>query len=1568
MDNLMDLSYPNDFGDANGYPGNNNAAGGADLLAQKQEILNNMKSSVRRSFFQLVFDIQLYYDHRIFISVLQLIVPVFQMYVLHLWRPYTLDLYKEDNSIRSFVYNSFSILTINSPANVDTHNITPQIIAISIFIIVTIVMFLIAHFDYQSNSHISALILKIHYNVYHILLLWLILPSFQLLGSSINSLNSGLNIFFFILSILYLIYVICLFIFVINYLTYLASPSRSFAAEFSGNNAKYNMFMNGFLIVLAQISLNFNDVAKYVVIGFSLVIHTILLLHVLILIPYVTILGNSMATSYYSMVITSDILTIFINTETGAKSLNLYCPILAMIFAFILFYYYFTFYVRILSKKLDATYENNRDADFSSLCTSYYKVIIYMRGGFISNSFCIFNGDYLMYFANKFNTLRSWFLAAEIVALIPGNYDLLNRCLMMINKYPANTLLLSVRLSKIHNILKLRQTQGSLQLTDTWKSLYKSTHESISLVKTFWLDIYQHRLLGKSNMTGLAFYFYNIKKRWDELISVYSYDAKMADLYSTFLIECLGSFEEGVRWLMKSERLKDSPSKVQDKLFRNFVRTKPDIIKCNIVTRDGFISEHKQQDNKNLRENTLEQTLALDSSTETRTNDQLDWEIDAAEVEKASDEIFLYAGARMVIEKITSNFRFKGIGKIRIVLLFALLLILVLLSIIFIHNIECFREYKLIYDQLSRLSTADASTSLISLGLELAKSINSGLNVSLYYSLFPNDETIINLEDNVISITELLDTSGELLHEYFLDYAENSYTFLPSLLFERFIELNICTLNVVNPTQSQSTPLISPYNIIMKLLYLQYNFTYVNNFSDLITDENFCFYLTHKWSLCQIIDLILDNYTDYSESTLKSIKQKSKIFIITYSVSYIIFVPCIFVSLSYIKKFVNKIFLALINIEPDYAYEASLPINLSFVPQKDHHPSTLNESSRFTFLSILCRVVIVCSIMFLFSVPLGLHFYLSSTADSISNVIRYGKAGERRRSIANYMMGMILMAYNSAEIEKKSLTQDLGIFNVETITNTYHNFKDLLLKQNQLFIYGENNDGLITYSEDIRNLHLNDICSINVNGYSCYGLENLLSSYIVKTEEIVNKNESINSEMFMESINMLISHINYRLIESSKYTSEVLYKMIDKSEIIFIVVYVILIILLLLLFFAVFCLFYLAELVIRTLMILINHLPPRVIVESKELYDILFGSVLQGAEEVVNTHKIIFDNLQFPEIIVSKDLIIEVANQSLLRTYDIKPFEIVGRRLFHLILLPKADKTKNITLEEQNALNLKSRLPLLLEDKSTSLYYRVDLNICDDQKCVVTKSDIKVYSFSNSYCDLYLISLHPNAQIHSTNEALNKIKEKIELLRSEMIPRVVSSYVTNQNTINFVSDVVTFLSVKIRNASKLYRNGYLNNVYTKIKAVVSEFPQFIFMNFINETVIFIGGLFSFKDDLSHAETAIKISLRIRELLNDFSFESDDVHDELHIEKLGEKFKVFYSVGIITSGPVFCNIRTQNGERIIEIYSYAIDDIVSFTDFVPSEICVSIETYELAKCKLEHSELLDASGYPYYILK
>ncbi|OHT17467.1 hypothetical protein TRFO_02483 [Tritrichomonas foetus] len=1121
------------------------------------------------------------------------------------------------------------------------------------------------------------------------------LPAFVAFGTTFQFLlqRDAVSIVFFILYLFILAFAIVAVYMQNKLINFSTNPNISLFATYDGKHLSNLLVFTGVTIILTNMSKLFQKWFYFV----AIIVHVIFMIYQIYDLFEFSIVKFYMIYlfgAFYCASIVTDVLTLFtLFSSFDTELIRIVAPIGVFLVSLIVFYFIFNARIKAVCAIIDPcdVPELEKTDYYTNIeCKNVRQAKVYIHIGLNMLKQVVLDCSLGITLATRFKSADLWLLTANIAAFIPSNKSQLNDAIINIQASFSKSIYHKLLLDRLLKLEQSRLLVSSLEINNRISAMKTKSDEVINSIKQFWYEVSNRDERATiASINAISVLINDTQRMWDEMLSMYPNESKLAAEYSNFLIEGLGKFELGIIWKLKSGHLEKGYHSGIDKLFQAFVVAMPKIWFDRIVDRLGNLTaSHPEANNYTMTVTTTAQ-------------DKLEEDLEVGMLDQVALQIFQWPRLRMNLTRATSHYRPTGLGIFRIFKYIAFLIWILLNIIVAVFYSSTFDNITVSYMRIESIVTVRQALDYLRALIFMNHAKKAGIlyTEEEYASTLPEEAILeTNLAFNYINFTEdFKNWSTRCLDSFMEMYQTLANSGLDGENVTRSVSvfLNESIPTTKDETDMDETLKTSTKNAIVSLLWHYESFSdmdhekYENPPQSSTLQETLI--LHQQFSLKS--DDVLNDFALQAQENNNSTQQFLKtIVIIGLVLTIAICIPLMFVPMVIIYIETNRLFRALKSVSPEGAKAASKQIANSSEQSIDFSAvGSINSSSGALigmfaiYIFLYIASIILCAIS---------YSVLKTKGSYIAELIGLSRFGSVRDALVIEIFSDVLMlAVGYSQKEDNYLKQF-----IPDILGYYNTAVSLLTKYHSNFFRGyDGNEGIYTISSKIRDFHNVDKCSSDLAQgemhpfYSCIALDRLISTFILYSSYFAaeeNKDSyPLNGVNFINLLHVTTAELYRSLYESRDMMSELIDSNAKNAEIISIILLMISLIIILINILIDYKLEKTLMKSLKTTLILLRHLPPPVVAETNEIIDLLLVKKNEESEEIFDPKQIIFNTTQTPIICIGDGFIIETINKAFRKAFNFSTEQLVGRKLTSLIEEPHENEGDK-SIEEQGAFRM----------------------------------------------------------------------------------------------------------------------------------------------------------------------------------------------------------------------------------------------------------------------------------------
>lgn len=1091
---------------------------------------------------------------------------------------------------------------------------------------------------------------------------------------------------------------------------------------------------------------------------------------------------------------------------------------------------------------------------------------------------------------------------AQMIAFFPAEETILNIYISILNKRTDLKIHERFLLYQIKRVHILRQSSTTKSLIRDLKNVKQMSSEMFSRLSVFYVRIAEGQPSDFSTLMRLSKMNQKVLSCFKEALETYPNNAQIAYEYSKYLIECNGSFKEGIRSYQKAKLIERGRSNAIDYCFVSMASLFPDYIKKRILNHKGQSLSRKMKNDDNSAMN----------------DDLADIEIE--DNEEIALHVIEKPKLRFALRRALDNMQCKEINFMKVYSVVRAFFIILWLIIIFGLWYDLFENRSEDASILNWSSDVRYHFDLLFFGIAARwiRKLNLYPEHDDLYNFFgfePNDcGGIVFADDDIERIGFFADlTLTEILNlSYSLTVLFESKEGLPSLS-KAFI--GIRSLTQCNPG-TQLTPVNFSTSVYREMIYI--NSVYKSNSSVVESFNRNPFMCESLMNYNKIMDGMSEqsnNYIERSYFTTRSFKEKYMlIFTISQPILLFIFIVPAIVSIIGAKKEIMNFYNALQRTKKETLKEASKPICKAL--SMEHTMITqvkITGINSARVLIILIQIVIAVSFVL---VNLLLLLKIIETANNTSKVDVWIYYGSKRCSLIIEILNnlfYILITKNNSDINYVS---------------PYFFCQNFMKKMRELIDISQKltkGDGKFTackgYDPVLDQIHFGNKCNEIItttfhDNYACLSLDELIWAFeklgcdvdhLIHTDGIDLKVEPA----FIHFIHMGMNHL-FELANETKYRISEGYDLFSINYQRFLIEVLAIGITCFIIFFG------LEQIVINAYVktsefqrVILSRIPPLSVISNHALLDIIIGKSHSSNHKDVSIAEAIVYFYSQPMIAFNNEGIMLGMNPITNEIFGFTEEQMGGQHLSYLFSPEDVEKiSQTAKLENENK------------------FIQITGIRDDGQK-------IEIEAFLMKICNDYVIHMTDQTKLNKSKKDLLLLQEKSEMLMENLMPAEIIRKINQgeqnpqfsvKSATTIFINIVKFTDFTISLGSKFI----ISNIETVFKAFDNARKKYESINKIKimgDIYFAISGLFG--TNSNHALDVVSFALDCLKSLNDTN------------QNLCTQFMV--RIGICTGGPIHAAVLGDT-KQTFEVFGNSISIAKELENRAePSQILMTRET-------------------------
>lgn len=618
-----------------------------------------------------------------------------------------------------------------------------------------------------------------------------------------------------------------------------------------------------------------------------------------------------------------------------------------------------------------------------------------------------------------------------------------------------------------------------------------------------------------------------------------------------------------------------------------------------------------------------------------------------------------------------------------------------------------------------------------------------------------------------------------------------------------------------------------------------------NEYPDnLFTDENYCSIMANMFAIndnaMSVIDSILSYNIGYADS------YNSTFLLMVVGITSFIFlisiVPYAIIFITY-RKMINRILKILLSLPNTIKEQAKEPLATDYIQSSEIGSAqgvTDSGSRAITNLIYITITVLLCIVFILMSLNtmklnnectnLVYWFYFSVKQNVLAN------------EIGNNVIQFILFSGNSINQSIKTVSQ---------IKDRISTSLDMLMDINDIMLNG--NDTItksVGWSNQLDQLQVGNPCDLGRNPqtlhdmYACYSVNQLLVMFENMVTNIINDPSkyggAINTEYTANFIHLLQVHLYPGIISVSNKIASLMESNYDSRVLTTIITLIIgIFVTVLSLLMSIVFRFYVLE-SYRMVLILIKRLPPRAIIDNKDIINFFRGFKETSQQEAMPISKSIVYGANECIIITNQNSIVEIINPSVSENLGLTADQMLGQQI-----------TNFIVLDYQEMINQQIEL---MKNGQGSAVWQDHIEFIKDRggniPFAVTMIAMKDNEDDEEINSIVFILNNEIEEIKKRKDA-ELAKAKSEKLLYQILPKdIVVRLNRGEKDISFTIPKATIFFVDIvkfsQYAASLTPSEIMSNlslVFTTFDKIVVKYPTITKIKLIGDVYMAAAGLF-----------------------------------------------------------------------------------------------------------------------------
>ncbi|OHT10250.1 hypothetical protein TRFO_04255 [Tritrichomonas foetus] len=1130
----------------------------------------------------------------------------------------------------------------------------------------------------------------------------------------------------------------------------------------------------------------------------------------------------------------------------------------------------------------------------------------FLRIGIANNCDMFLDFSFPHFITENYTSKTIFLEIAHKLSFFPSEIQYFAYCLGLIAKFGKlkfNEHFLYFQLKKVH---MMRQSSLSKEASSTVRKIKKQSTDTISAIRSFWKELNSdHVTLDFSTIVSVRTTTTRLIGTFQDLTEKFSSNQEMCNIYSNFLLEGAGEFQEAMKWKSKAYDLELGKRSDNDFAFRSLVNTYPHYLLNRILDLHGkFLEKHS----------IAKETLSASSvPTTTGTSNEGLREQKIAEMTTQS---ITEANLRISLYKALRNTTLPGLAESKCFFAFQAVLMVTIFIIILAITPMIKNKFTVMIFELEQMNsvyscmqcTSFIATYLIAVHPEV--NTFGGYPIAYQLTHFPENEVQKknwNVFNNTYSHLKDFVTSGFKSYSKVLislmGHPIEKEQILETLLYEHTSIYSTEISEIKYDTKINMTNRASIYDSFMAFFKtLQYWSVGDENNTETVSSLMKGAY--NMINLLPIIENIQDQISLDGNEYLQS--QYNIFFYIEIILPIVLGILLLTLQIKSIVTLYSKSKLALQMLKKvnEETIQASLePISLQSKDSKiTTGSSQIRSKTSFNYLILPgFAVIAVCINM----IMIFLIFFLGGEEiNEIGNLLRFYTINAfRLGSILKLLSAVNMLSYHDTNFTHEILTDSFQSLDY------YHS---LLLQGDEVL------PRLIGYDTEIDNNHFIDTCEETPNHYyqyyMCLSTDRAINQVQVLAQDLINtaKDMSTYTLNIDKYCNLLIL-VDFKLTQQmfdfhdkiAQYSKAQFSDVTDIMTIIAIVGIVISLVLMA----CSYVLIHTFEMELDGVRQLIRLLPPSMVLKNTYLTEFILGQSTSKYEYVFSPAQSIVLASSNAAISVSLDYTVNSINPSFTEITGLAPDEVLGQSLSELFPFPNGSSSSSSdeNFSQQMLYDVFTKYKVgEISEKS----YSLNMKCTNDQgkPLQVKNTIVPIYENESDKLASYVLVMRDMAT-EKTQEILAKNeKKRSEKILEKLIPKPVYEMFSRNDpdaSTLFVSNSATIIYMQIvglqdcvNSLSPSQLTNALSKIYETFDEVASKYPAVHAVNGCDDTLIACCGVFDFVDQpKDQAAQAVLFAL-------EFNSFKDELNEQLVVD-------ISYRIGINHGGPLCGNLLSMD---------------------------------------------------------
>ena len=1150
------------------------------------------------------------------------------------------------------------------------------------------------------------------------------------------------------------------------------------------------------------------------------------------------------------------------------------------------------------------------------------KAKMYLRIGIAERSPLFLNWQLAKFIFESYNDTAIRCEIAHMVSFFPSEMRLLSYYMSIVQRIPNLNYEERFMIFELHKVKKIRQSSASTEVTTKVQELKHMSHACFQKITSFWSlsNATPDHLFATQEMTVRA------DAMFKEAISNWPNNIRLAEEYSTFLIECSTDFIEGVKMKNRANLIELGKNFVIDLCYKSMIRCFPEYLKRNVLDVKGNFVIAKQ---------TTRGSTQSSSKNSTMSTGTIDGELDIELEEQLAKSSFKFHRLRLALQRSLMNRKSKYTPIIKWLHTFALLL---LFGIAIFLYVFMYSEF----DERSENMQRQLQLNNFRYGFDTAFGTivahwSHGLGYiddDLYEDMKldgPTNEHNMNLKgDNLDEITKWIDYSKNNLYQFITEMVQLAISgydvdTVMSNMMHKTTNCYLCQ----NGKKIEASISDNLKNAFIYLLINMNSLTVEDDINSWGSDDYMCMVINNSPGVIEACRNLAASIAEDQATQKKQTDKTLNIFMIAFSIGYVVLVvPALIYNYSKAFKELNYLIRILQKTDDEQKQEAAAPIKRDAFMDND----SSSESGQVYELRMRTYVFIVIVIVAIALINiLGVGFYSKYTNETFLDLNQWMRYGVSR---SNYMLEALVGATIYILIGKYNLNPTYTT--LEEMKYFTLNATEYLSIQNNKLLRGDGEfPGCVGENEELDALNLNEDCIDTRDekfhdSYSCSSIDQSISMFIALAKEII---VNVGSEELTANSNFdhLFHIANVHLADKLYQCAEILASLSDQGISDFHIILNVI----------TWCSLAAGVIVFGAYWILakridsaydgaiqiMRRLPPHAMISNHSLMNYIMNKKDDKKSERMSTSKSVIHLSKNPVACLSRTLTIDVVNNAVTDLFGFTVDQLLGQNINTIVPPEKAEEMYNsieLMLNGQSSLIIEKSVTAVTDNEMEIPVHVTIIGIADGSK--------EAKSFALVFRDeTKLLEQQKNAK---------DAKEQSEKLLYQILPRdIVSRLNSGETDITFVVpsasiifiDIVRFSEYSASlSPSQIMEN--LSTIFAAFDKACSMFNLITKIKLIGDVYMAAAGLFTPDEPVSsHAIQTVNFGL--------------DAIASLEESNILLESSLQVRVGVNTDGPLIAGVLGTD-KPVFDIIGDPINVASRLqSTCIPGSVQISQSTYE-----------------------